>query len=171
MRKLYFLFLLPLWFWLTSCSAQEVSLKEGDQAPDFTLPSDEGKLVKLSDFKGHNVVLYFYPKDQTPGCTKEACSMRDNLGSIKGYNSVVLGVSVDNVDAHKAFKEKDHLTFTLLSDADKSVSKQYSGLNALGMSKRVTYVIDSNGVIRKIFTKVDVASHYKDVIAVLAGLH
>src|ERR1035437_10332399 len=139
-----------------SCSAQDITLKEGDIAPDFKLMSDEGKWVQLSDFKGKNVVLYFYPKDQTSGCTKEACSMRDNLALLTADNTVVLGVSVDNVDSHKAFKEKEKLNFTLLADPDKVVSKQYSGLNAFGMSKPVTFIIDKNGLIKKIFPKVDV---------------
>jgi peroxiredoxin Q/BCP len=155
---------------LASCSAQDITLKEGALAPDFTLSSDEGKLVKLSDFKGKNVVLYFYPKDQTSGCTKEACSMRDNLALITADNTVVLGVSVDNVDSHKAFKEKEKLNFTLLADPGKVVSKQYSGLNAFGMSKRVTFIIDKNGLIKKIFPKVDVTEHYKEVLSVLKDM-
>lgn len=155
---------------LTSCHSQDITLKEGGIAPDFTLSSDEGKLVKLSDFKGKNVVLYFYPKDQTSGCTKEACSMRDNLALITADNTVVLGVSVDNVDSHKAFKEKEKLNFTLLADPDKAVSKLYSGLNVVGMSKRVTFIIDKDGVIKKIFPKVDVTEHYKEILSVLKDM-
>ncbi len=153
-----------------SCYAQDITLKEGDVAPDFKLLSDEGKWIKLSDFKGRNVVLYFYPKDQTSGCTKEACSMRDNLSLITADNTVVLGVSVDNVDSHKAFKEKEKLNFTLLADTDKTVVKQYSGLNPLGWAKRVTFIIDKNGVIKKIFPKVDVSEHYKEILAVLKDM-
>ena len=151
----------------TSCYSQDITLKEGDIAPDFKLMSDEGKWVKLSDFKGKNVVLYFYPKDQTSGCTKEACSMRDNLSLIVADNTVVLGVSVDNMDSHKAFKEKEKLNFILLSDTAKTVVKQYSGLNSLGWAKRVTFIIDKNGVIKKIFPKVDVNEHSKEILAVL----
>ena len=150
-----------------SCYAQDVTLKEGDIAPDFKLQSDEGKWVQLSDFKGGNIVLYFYPKNQTSGCTKQACSMRDNLSLITADRTVVLGVSVDNVDSHKAFKEKEKLNFILLADTAKTVSKQYSGLNAAGMSKRVTFIIDKNGVIKKIFPKVDVNVHHKEILAVL----
>jgi peroxiredoxin Q/BCP len=162
--------LLALMTFLSSCSAQDISLKEGEKAPDFTLKSDEGKIVKLSDFRGKNVVLYFYPKDQTSGCTKEACSMRDNLSLITADNTVVLGVSVDNVDSHKAFKEKEKLNFTLLADPDKTVSKMYSGLNVVNMAKRVTFIIDKNGVIRKIFPKVDVNEHGKEILAVLKDM-
>lgn len=149
------------------CYTQDITLKEGEIAPDFKLLSDEGKWVKLSDFKGRNVVLYFYPKDQTSGCTKQACSMRDNLSLLTADGTVVLGVSVDNVDSHKAFKEKEKLNFILLADTAKTVSKQYSGLNPVGMAKRVTFIIDKNGVIKKIFPKVDVNEHYKEILAVL----
>lgn len=153
-----------------SCYAQDIALKEGDTAPDFKLQSDEGKWVKLSDFKGRNVVLYFYPKDQTSGCTKQACNMRDNLSLITADSTVVLGVSVDNVDSHKAFKEKEKLNFILLADISKTVSKQYSGLNVAGMSKRVTFIIDKNGMIKKIFPKVDVNEHHKEILAVLKDM-
>ena len=153
-----------------SCYAQDITLKEGDVAPDFKLMSDAGQWIKLSDYKGKNVVLYFYPKDQTSGCTKEACSMRDNLPKITAENTVVLGVSVDNVASHKAFKEKEKLNFTLLADTAKTVVKQYSGLNPLGMAKRVTFIIDKNGVIKKIFSKVDVSVHSEEIIAVLKDM-
>jgi peroxiredoxin Q/BCP len=162
--------LLSLLITFSSCRAQDIALKEGDVAPDFKLMSDEGKWIKLSDFKGKNVVLYFYPKDQTSGCTKEACSLRDNLSLITADNTVVLGVSVDNVDSHKAFKEKEKLNFILLADTAKTVVKQYSGLNALGYAKRVTFIIDRNGVIKKIFPKVDVNEHYKEILDVLKSM-
>jgi thioredoxin-dependent peroxiredoxin len=147
--------------------AQETALKEGDIAPDFKLLSDAGQWIKLSDFKGKNVVLYFYPKDQTSGCTKEACNMRDNLPRITAENTVVLGVSVDNVTSHKAFKEKEKLNFILLADTAKAVSKQYSGLNPLGWAKRVTFIIDKKGVIKKIFWTVDVNKHHEEILTVL----
>ena len=152
------------------CHAQDITLKEGDRAPDFSLLSDEGKWVKLSDFKGRNVVLYFYPKDQTSGCTKQACNMRDNVHLITADGTVVLGVSVDNADSHKAFKEKEKLNFILLADTAKTVSKQYSGFNAKGESKRVTFIIDKNGVIKKIFQKVDVNENHKEIMEVLKNM-
>ncbi len=158
-------------FSIISCKAQDGTLKEGDTAPDFSLQSDEGKWVKLSDYKGvSNVVLYFYPKDFTGGCTKEACSFRDNLSKITDNNAVILGVSVDDADSHKKFKEKENLNFTLLADPDKAVSSQYSGISSYGMAKRVTFIIDKNGVIKKIFPDVDVNEHYKEVVYVLKGM-
>jgi len=163
---------LAILLYISACNAQEITLKEGDTAPDFKLQSDEGKWVALSDFKGKNVVLYFYPKDQTSGCTKEACSLRDNLPLLSAENTVVLGVSVDNVDSHKAFKEKEKLNFTLLADTAKTVSKQYSGLNpATGFAKRVTFIIDKKGVIKKIFPKVDVNEHHKEILAALKEMN
>ncbi len=131
-------------------------LAEGSPAPDFTLPSDDGRMVKLSDYKGKQpVVLYFYPKDETPGCTKQACSFRDNFKAFKDAGIEVLGVSVDTVDAHKAFKRNQKLNFTLLADDKKEVSKQYGVLSERGYSSRVTFVIDKQGVVRKIYTNVD----------------
>jgi len=151
-------------------TAQDISLDESDAAPDFSLQADNGDWVKLSDFKGKNVVLYFYPKDLSSGCTKEACNFRDNLSKITDMNAVILGVSVDSVDSHKQFKESDHLNFTLLADPGKTVTMQYAGLNSSGMANRITFVIDKEGFIKRIFHKVDVNEHYKDVIAVLQGM-
>lgn len=155
-------------FSLFSCKAQDITLKEGDAAPDFSLQSDEGKWVKLSDYKGvSNVVLYFYPKDFTGGCTKEACSFRDNLSKITDNNAVILGVSTDDADSHKKFKEKENLNFTLLADPDKTVSSKYSGVGTMGFAKRVTFIIDKNGIIKKIFPDVDVSVHSNEVVDVL----
>jgi len=155
-------------FSLFSCRAQEITLKEGDEAPDFTLQSDEGKTVKLSDFKGvSSVVLYFYPKDQTRGCTKEACNFRDNITEFKEQNAEVLGVSVDDVESHKSFKEKENLNFTLLADPEKEVTKKYGVLNTIGVASRVTFVIDKNGKVKKIYEKVDVNENYKEILELL----
>lgn len=154
-----------------SCKAQDITLKEGDQAPDFSLTTDEGKTVKLSDYKGvSNVVLYFYPKDFTSGCTKEACNFRDNISKFKDLNAEVLGVSVDDADSHKSFKEKENLNFTLLADPDKTVSKQYGVLNAMGMDSRVTFVIDKSGTIKKIYPKVDPSENYKELLSYLSTM-
>jgi peroxiredoxin Q/BCP len=148
-----------------SLRAQEITLKAGDNAPDFSLQTDEGKTVKLSDFEGKsNIILYFYPKDQTPGCTKEACNFRDNMEKFSELGAKVLGVSVDNVDSHKSFKEKDNLNFTLLADPDKKVTKEYGVLNKFGVASRVTFVIDKQGVIKKIYEKVDPATNYKELL-------
>jgi peroxiredoxin Q/BCP len=155
-------------FSLFSCSAQDITLKAGDKAPDFTLLSDDGKPVKLSDYRGvSNVILYFYPKDQTPGCTTEACNFRDNLSQFKDLNTVILGVSVDDVASHQAFKEKDNLNFTLLADPDKTVVKEYGVQGILGMALRVTFVIDKDGIIRKIYPKVDPSKNYAELLEFL----
>jgi peroxiredoxin Q/BCP len=155
-------------FSLFSCRAQNVTFKEGDKAPDFTLQSDDGKQVKLSDYMCvSNVILYFYPKDQTPGCTKEACNFRDNLSQFKDLNATVLGVSVDDIESHKVFKEKENLNFTLLADPDKTVTTEYGVLNMIGMASRVTFVIDKEGIIRKIYPKVDPSENYKELLALL----
>lgn len=131
-------------------------LAEGMPAPDFTLASDDGRMVKLSSYKGKQpVVLYFYPKDETPGCTKQACSFRDNFKAFKDAGIEVLGVSVDTVESHQAFKKNQKLNFTLLADDKKEVSKSYGVLSERGYSSRVTFVIDKGGVIRKIYTNVD----------------
>ena len=145
-------------------------LEIGSKAPAYTLVSDSGKKVKLSDYKGQPVVLYFYPKDDTPGCTKEACSFRDNIAKITDNNAVLLGVSTDDADSHKKFKEKENLNFTLLADPDKKVSGQYSGVGTMGFAKRVTFIIDKNGIIKKIFPDVDVSVHSSEVVDVLKGL-
>ncbi len=158
-------------FSFLSCNAQDNILKEGDKAPDFSLLSDEGIMVNLSSFEGKsNVVLYFYPKDKTPGCTKEACNFRDNIKQFKKLNAEVLGVSVDDVDSHKSFKEKENLNFILLADTDKEVTKKYGVLNLIGISSRVTFVIDKSGVIRKIYDKVDVNENYKEILELLNTL-
>lgn len=156
-----------MFFSFFSCKAQDSGLKEGDTAPDFSLQSDEGKTVKLSDYKGTNVVLYFYPKDNTSGCTKQACSFRDNMSQFKDKGVTVLGVSVDDVESHKSFKEKESLNFTLLADPTKEVSTQYAGLGVTGLAKRVTFVINKEGVIKKIYRDVDVNENYKEILEAL----
>jgi len=167
LTKVYPVLMISL-FSFFSCRAQEITLKEGDEAPDFTLQSDEGKAVKLSDFKGvSSVILYFYPKDQTPGCTKEACNFRDNISKFKELNAEVLGVSVDDAESHKSFKEKENLNFTLLADPDKEVTKKYGVLNTFGVASRVTFVIDKEGKVKKIYEKVDVNENYKEILELL----
>lgn len=155
-----------------SCQSQNLPLKEGDKAPDFTLKSDEGKDIQLSDFKGKsNVVLYFYPKDETSGCTKEACSFRDHIADLASKNTVVLGVSVDDINSHQSFKKKENLNFTLLADPDKTVSTMYSGLSSYGMSRRVTFLINKKGIIEKIFPKVNVDEHYAEIMDALKKIN
>lgn len=147
----------------------------GDKAPDFTLPSSRGESVKLSDFRGKRVVLYFYPKDDTPGCTKEACSFRDNLPRFGEVDAVVLGVSKDSLDSHADFIKKYGLNFTLLSDEDLNVNKLYGtwvekenyGKKYWG-TERSTFVIGRDGRIKKVFRKVKVDGHEQEVLKALS---
>lgn len=146
-------------------------LKEGDKAPEFTLKDTNGKTVSLKDFRGKKVVLYFYPKDDTPGCTKEACSFRDNLPAFGDLNAVVLGVSADTEESHRKFTSKYNLPFTLLSDPDKKVIQEYGvwkeknmyGKKSMGI-ERTTFVIDEQGRIMKVFPKVKVDGHVEEVM-------
>ncbi len=149
-------------------------VEEGKKAPNFKLKNQNGELVELSDFKGKNVVLYFYPKDNTSGCTKEACNFRDELPKFEGVDAVILGVSPDSVESHKKFAEKYELPFTLLSDENKDVLEKYEvwkeksmyGRKYMGV-ERTTVVINKDGKIKKIFNKVKVADHNKEVLEAL----
>lgn len=149
-------------------------IEAGEKAPDFKLLSDEGQQVSLSDFRGKKVVLYFYPKDMTPGCTKEACSFSDGSEAIAKLNGIVLGISADSPESHKKFKEKHHLTFPLLSDVNKEVIQAYGvwkekslyGRKFMGI-ERTTFIIDEEGKIIKIFTKVKVEGHLEEVLKAL----
>lgn len=145
-------------------SGSERSVSVGSPAPDFILPDQTGTEYSLSQFKGKkNVVLYFYPKDDTPGCTKEACGFRDLSAVFDSVHTVILGVSVDDTDSHGRFARKYNLNFPILSDADKEVSKKYDALSFYGMSKRHTYVIDTQGIVRMLYTDVDVSKHSQEV--------
>lgn len=148
-----------------------MSLTVGSVAPDFEQKNQDGELVKLSDFRGQKVVLYFYPKDSTPGCTAQACNLNDNLDALKAKGYVVLGVSVDSPKSHKKFIEKYGLGFTLISDEDHSVVESYGvwveksmyGRSYMGTA-RTTFIIDENGVIQDIISKVDIKNHTSQVI-------
>jgi len=152
-------------------------IEEGQKAPDFTLPSSEGGEVTLKALRGKNVVLYFYPKDDTPGCTKEACAFRDAQSKIKKSGAIVLGVSPDSLASHDKFRIKYKLNFPLLADSDKAVAKRYGafgekvlyGKKVIGMI-RSTFVIDGGGVVRKVFPRVRVDGHDEKVLEALAGL-
>ena len=149
-------------------------IEEGKPAPDFELASDSGETVKLSDLRGTPVVLYFYPKDDTPGCTAQACGIRDAYGEFQQAGAVVLGVSADDEKSHTKFREKYELPFALLADTDHSVSEQYgvwgektfAGRTYLGIS-RWTFVIDEDGNVKKVLPNVKPANHADDVLAVL----
>lgn len=148
-----------------------MSLKVGDTAPEFTLPTASGKGISLRDFRGKKVVLYFYPKDNTPGCTKEACDFRDNLARVKNKGAIVLGISADSVKSHQKFVERFDLSFPLLSDEDKKVVKAYGvwkqkmfmGKKFMGI-ERTTFIIDEEGAIAHIFPKVKVLGHVDEVL-------
>jgi len=149
-------------------------LKTGMKAPDFGLETGDGKVMALKDLKGMKVVLYFYPKDNTSGCTKEACAFNDNLKKLEKKGAVVIGVSADSVASHKKFSDKYALTFPLLSDEKKEMIKKYGvwkeksmyGKKYMGI-ERTTFVIDGKGVISHIFPKVKVDGHLEEVMAVL----
>jgi peroxiredoxin Q/BCP len=140
-----------------------MALAVGAIAPSFSTVDDTGNPVSLADFKGKTVVLYFYPKDDTPGCTKEAQSFRDNYEAYQGKDMVVLGVSMDDQASHKAFKEKYGLPFQLLVDKDGALTKAYD-VDGGGYSKRVTYVIDGEGKISYVDEAVKTASHATDIL-------
>jgi peroxiredoxin Q/BCP len=145
----------------------------GAAAPGFALTNNEGKQVSLNDFKGKWVVLYFYPKDFTQGCTIEARNFQRDLAKYEAINAVILGVSVDNADSHKEFCAKEGLNFKLLADTEAKVSEQYGSVmeyNGAKLSARNTFIVDPQGKIAKVFEKVKVAAHSEEVLAALASL-
>jgi|YelNatPaOPRAMG01_1025707.scaffolds.fasta_scaffold04332_15 peroxiredoxin Q/BCP len=146
--------------------------KVGDAAPDFTATASDGSTVRLKDYLGKsNVVLYFYPKDDTPGCTKEACGVRDDYAEFAKLNAVVFGVSYDSVESHKKFTAKYNLPFLLLADTDRKIAEAYgAGSKLLPVAKRVTFVIDRQGKIAYVNPKVSPAAHSAEIRDVLAKL-
>jgi peroxiredoxin Q/BCP len=152
-------------------------LKVGDKAPSFKLKNQDSKTISLSDFKGKPFVLYFYPKDDTPGCTKEACNFRDEFPKFGKMKAEIIGVSTDSVESHKKFADKYKLPFNLLSDEKKEVVEKYGvwkeknmyGKKYMGI-ERTTFVIDGDGKIAKIFPKVKVEEHNKEVMEALKEL-
>lgn len=153
------------------------TLTEGMKAPGFTMPTDDGRTVTLDDYKGRTLVLYFYPKDDTPGCTTEACTFRDNLPHFEQANAAILGVSRDSIKSHGKFRDKFALNFPLAADEDGSVCEAYGtwveksmyGKKYMGID-RATFLIDGDGVIRRIWRKVKVDGHNDEVKAAIAGL-
>lgn len=152
-------------------------IEPGKRAPDFTLPADDGTKVKLSALKGQPVVVYFYPRDNTPGCTREACAFRDRRNDLKKLGATVLGVSADSLASHQKFRDQHKLNFPLLSDADHKVAEKYGawrekvlyGKKSIGM-QRSTYLIDADGKVAKVWKKVNVDGHDEQVIAALKEL-
>ena len=144
--------------------------EERTKAPDFSLPCEDGSCISLSSLSGQRVILYFYPKDNTPGCTKEACSLRDASEDLKGLNATVIGISPDSPQSHMKFREKHNLPFHLLSDPEHKVMEMYGaygekvlyGKKTIGVI-RTTYIIGKDGTIEKIYKKVNTATHGEDV--------
>jgi thioredoxin-dependent peroxiredoxin len=144
-----------------------MTLSVGSSAPNFTTVDDEGNSVSLTDFQGKIVVLYFYPKDDTPGCTKQAQSFRDNFAAYQDQEMVVLGVSRDDQASHQKFKEKYGLPFQLLVDSDGAITQAYD-VDGGGYAKRVTYVIDGVGTIVQVDSNVNTSTHAQDILANIA---
>jgi thioredoxin-dependent peroxiredoxin len=152
-----------------------VTLKPGDPAPGFAATTTDGKPVSLGDYRGRKLVLYFYPKDDTPGCTKQACSLRDHHAEILAKGAAVLGVSTQDEKSHQAFTRKFNLNFPLLADTDGAVGRAYGTLGgkgvlaklmtAVGFTERVTFIIDENGRIAHVIDRPDVANHAEEVLA------
>ncbi|HUL96387.1 MAG TPA: peroxiredoxin [Usitatibacter sp.] len=153
------------------------ALRPGDPAPDFSGSTTGGKRVSLADYRGRKLVLYFYPRDDTPGCTRQACSLRDHAAELAAKGAAVLGVSTQGEESHQAFTRKYNLNFPLLADKDGAVGRAYGTLGggglvsklkaAAGMADRVTFVIDENGRIAHVIDKPRVASHAEEVLALL----
>ena len=159
---------------LSTPSLADESPAVGSAAPAFRLQDQSGKWHSLSDYKGKWVVLYFYPKDNTPGCTTQACEFRDNIFAYRDLNAVILGVSVDNVESHKSFSEEHKLPFPILADVDKKVTTAYGTLMTyLGVSelaRRDTFIIDPKGRVAKHYVKVDPKGHSELVLTDLRAL-
>lgn len=148
-----------------------MTIEVGKVAPDFTLQNQEGENISLSDFKGQNVVLYFYPKDMTPGCTTQACDFRDNYDAFKDLNTVIIGISPDPIERHQKFIDKHELPFQLLADTEQEVAKQYDvwklkkmfGKEFYGI-ERSTFILDKEGIIQKEYRKVRVKGHIEETL-------
>lgn len=187
--KIFFLFIFILNCYLVSCNCESSqktiqpkgsntidmaqNIEIGSKAPEFSLPDQQGKRVNLSDFLGKtNLVVYFYPKDESYGCTKEACSFRDNYEVFKEAGAEVIGISSDDIASHQAFAANHKLPFILLSDKDKTVAGKYGVGKSLGiLPGRVTFVIDKHGIIRMMFSsQLNFEKHVEEAIAVLKGL-
>jgi len=165
------LFTLITFFVFTMASAQTTTLKIGDKAPVFSGKDQDGNPVSLNSYQGKKIVLYFYPKDQTPGCTAQACNLRDNMDKFTQEGYVILGVSTDSEASHREFREKYNLLFTLVADTDKSITKAYGvwvekerdGEKYWGTA-RTTFIIDANGKITDIIDKVETKDHASQIL-------
>lgn len=146
---------------------KSMPISVGEPAPEFSLSDENGKMHSLSHYRGQKIVVYFYPKDDTPGCTKEACGIRDEFSSFVDNQIVVFGISYDNASSHRKFKKKFDIPFHLLSDENKSVSKLY-GADGTFFPSRKTYLIDEDGKLLKIYDKVNVLNHAEDILRTFA---
>ena len=147
-----------------------MNFKEGDAFPDFSLESDSGSTVSINDLKGKKSVVYFYPKDDTPGCTTEACEFRDSMEEYRKNGIEVYGISVDSENSHKKFNDKYSLNFTLLADKEKSISEKFGVLGGR-VASRVTFIVDRDGKIRYVFPKVSPKGHSAEVIGKIRELN
>ncbi len=171
--KIALLLLLPLLAWLAWRAWRTGPLPEaGEPAPDFALPDQHGKLHALSDYAGRWLVLYFYPKDDTPGCTREACAFRDGLASLQAAGASVAGVSVDDPASHRRFADTYRLPFPLLADTDGSVARRYGVLvdwRVFRLARRVTFLISPSGAVHKVYRGIDPTRHPGEILAELSG--
>ena len=145
-------------------------LVPGTPAPDFEARDQDGHTFRLRDSRGRPVVLYFYPEDDTPGCTREACAFRDDLERFEATGAMVIGVSTQDESSHRAFRERHGLTFPLLADTDKAICRAYGALGFLGVAKRVTYVIGPDGTILAAFRRLDPRSHSEEALRILSSI-
>lgn len=153
-----------------AATAGQGLLAEGQEAPDFTAQAHDGTTIELGKLRGEPVVLYFYPKDETPGCTAEAQAFRDDQPELEKLNARVIGVSLDSLDSHKAFADNHELNFPLVADPGGEIATKYGVDTSRGVAARVTYVIDASGKIAKVYPKVQVQGHADEVLAVLQSL-
>lgn len=161
---------ISLVYW--GCGGTADNLREGNAAPDFTLQDSFGKTYSLSDFRDKSpVVIYFYPKANTPGCTKQACGVRDKSSRFEENKIKVIGISVDSKEMIKEFIDDHNLNFTLLSDENKKVSEAYGVLNNIGLASRITFVVDKYGIIRNILRDVDVSTHADEILNLAKALN
>ena len=149
---------------------EQATLKIGDTAPELKLKDQHGNLVFLRDYTGRWVVLYFYPKDDTPGCTREACNFRDESDRLSPFNAQVLGVSVDSRESHETFARKFKLNFPLLADPTKKITRAYGALAFYRLARRMTFIIDPQGKVRRIFNSVNPKAHVEEVAQALTEL-
>jgi thioredoxin-dependent peroxiredoxin len=171
MKTLFGYYLLFCVFAIQNITMAQAQLKAGDKAPDFASTDQDGKTISLSDYKGKKVVLYFYPKDQTSGCTKEACNLRDNFDALTNAGYTILGVSTDDEASHREFREKYSLPFTLIADTDKSVNQKYGvwiekerdGKKFWGTARK-TFLIDENGIITEVIDQVNTEGHAGQIL-------